>query len=44
MHQLLQVIRVEAYLIMQDVIVSWPRSPLAKKKEHAIRTINSQKK
>jgi hypothetical protein len=30
MHQLLQVIGVEAYLIMQDVIVSWPRSPLAK--------------
>ena len=32
MHQLLQVIRVEAYLIMQDVIVSWPRSPLATKR------------
>jgi hypothetical protein len=35
MHQLLQIIRTEAYLIMQDVVVSWPRSPLAKKK-HAI--------
>lgn len=41
MHQLLQVIRIEAYLIMQNVIVSWPRSPLEKK--HALSSINSQK-